>query len=85
MYLTQYPLLWVDRSVPLLLDRYHMKLSTATIQASIAQAGAVLGPSVAPIAGAVREAPVEHFEETGPRVGGRLRWLHSASTETLTW
>lgn len=60
---------------------YRVKLSTATIQASIAQAGRVLGPGVAQIAAAVREVPVAHFYETRRRMGGRSRWLHSASTD----
>jgi transposase len=57
VYLTQYQLLSVGRSVRLLSELYRVTLSTATIQAGIARAGAVLGPRVARIAAAVRVAP----------------------------
>lgn len=80
VYLTQYQLLSVDRSAQLLSDLYGVKLSTGTVQASIAHAGAALTR----IACAVRETSVVHFDETGQRVAGRLRWLHSASTERLS-
>ncbi len=39
VYLTQYPLLSVDRNAQLLTDLYGIKLSSGTVQASIAQAG----------------------------------------------
>jgi transposase len=36
------------------------------------------------IAALVAKAPVRNLDETGFRVGGRLQWLHTASTPTLT-
>jgi transposase len=36
------------------------------------------------IAALVAKAPVRNLDETGLRVGGKLQWLHTASTPTLT-
>ena len=85
VYLTQYQLLPMERTAQLLNDLYGLRLSPGTVQASIAQAAQGLAPTVASIAEAVKCAPVVHFDETGQRVGGRLRWLHAAVTATLSW
>ncbi len=44
-----------------------------------------LAPTVARIADAVPNARLAHFDETGMRVAGKLHWLHTAATQTLTW
>ena len=85
VYLTQQQLLPIERTAPILSDLFGVKLSAGSVQSSIAQAAQTLAPCVERIAVAVSAAPVVHFDETGQRVGARLRWLHTASTPLLTW
>jgi transposase len=85
VYLTQQQLLPIERTTQILSDLFGVKLSTGSVQASIAQAAQTLVPAVKQIAAAVSVAPVAHFDETGQRVGARLRWLHTACTPVLTW
>ncbi len=85
VYLTQYQLLPVERTSAVLGDLCGLPMSPGTIQACIAAAQRTLTPAVTLIAAAVTAAPVAHFDETGQRVAGRLRWLHAASTADLTW
>ena len=37
------------------------------------------------IAALVAKAPVRHLDETGFRIAGKTQWLHTASTQALTW
>ena len=85
VYLTQYQLLPMERTTQLLHDLYGLRLSPGTVHTSIAQAAELLAPTVTSIAEAVKSAPVAHFDETGQRVGARLRWLHAAVTVALSW
>ena len=85
VYLTQQQLLPIERTTQILSDLFGVKLSAGSVQASIAQAAQTLAPAVERIAAAVSVAPVAHFDETGQRVGARLRWLHTACTALLTW
>lgn len=85
VYLTQQQLLPIERTTQILSDLFGVKLSAGSVQASIFQAAQTLAPSVMRIAVAVSASPVVHFDETGQRVGARLRWLHTAGTHLLTW
>jgi transposase len=42
-------------------------------------------PALEAIYDQLRQAEVEHFDESGLRVAGQTQWLHVASTETLTY
>jgi transposase len=85
VYLTQQQLLPIERTAQILSDLFGVKLSAGSVQASIAHAAQTLAPSVMRIAVAMSASPVVHFDETGQRVGARLRWLHTAGTPLLTW
>jgi len=85
VYLTQGQLLPMERTAQILSDLFGVKLSAGSVHTSITQVTQMLVPSVMRIAAAVIASPVVHFDETGQRVGARLRWLHSAGTPLLTW
>jgi transposase len=50
----------------------------------VQEAAEVLAPTVAHIADLVAASPVQHADETGMRLEGRLHWLHVTSTRWLT-
>ncbi len=73
-----------QRAAELLYDWFGVRISTATLVAFVAQGAADLGPFLSDIHRQIRESEVVHFDETGARVDGRIRWLHAASTWRLT-
>lgn len=85
VYLTQGQLLPMKRTAQIVSDLFGVKLSAGSVHTSVIQAAQTLVASVMQIAAAVIASPVVHFDETGQRVGARLRWLHSAGTPLLTW
>ena len=88
LYLLDAQLLPYQRIADLFADLFDAPLSPGMLHKAQQSAGARLQPVVEKIRKALTQVPVAHFDETGFRVMGRLRWLHSASTALLgyyTW
>jgi transposase len=84
-YLNSYQLLPMARTCELLGDFYDHTPSTAFVGEANR---AVQQGSQAPLATIheqLQNADLVHFDESGLRIAGQLHWLHSASTETLTY
>lgn len=84
IYLVSYQHLPYERAAEILTDWVRAPISVATLQAFVAQGAEALGEFLDEIRAQLSRAEVAHFDETGGRVEGRLGWIHSASTETLT-
>jgi transposase len=68
------------RTAAALAELFGTPVSGGTVAAMAARAAAGLGGFLQRIRERVAAAPVAHFDETGLRVEGKLRWVHSAST-----
>ena len=84
IYLVCYQHLPYERAAEILSDWAGAPISVATLQAFVAQGAEGLEEFLEEIRSQLTRAEVAHFDETGGRVDGRLQWIHSASTDTLT-
>jgi len=73
------------RAAGLLADWLGAPLSPGTLVAFVKDGADDLGVFLDRVHEQISGSPVVHFDETGVRAGGRGRWLHSSSTETLTF
>ena len=73
------------RAAGLLADWLGAPLSAGTLVQFVKDGADDLGAFLDRVHEQIIDSPVVHFDETGVRVGGRGRWLHSASTQTLTF
>jgi transposase len=86
VYFNQYQLLPLERTGEVFETLYGQSLSEGTILEACQEVAEQAEPGNAAIKKHLteKEATV-HFDETGARVEGKLKWLHSASTALLTY
>jgi len=84
-YLNSYHFIPIARTCELLGDFYgHAPSWTLVSEANeLVEAGSA--PALAEIERQLLQSDVVHFDESGLRVAGQLHWIHSASTELLTF
>lgn len=86
VYFNQYQLLPLERTGEVFKELYGHALAEGTIlEACQEVAGQVEPGNVAIKKHLTEKEAIVHFDETGGRVGGKLQWLHSASTALLTY
>ncbi len=73
-----------ERACLTLLDVWRADVSTGTLVAWVDQAAAGLTEFDEQLRKLLISEPVLCLDETGARIAGRLHWVHSASSETLT-
>jgi transposase len=84
VYLHQYQLVPMQRTCELLADLCGCELSEGALTSWIELAAETLVPSMEQIKQGVLASPLQHADETGVRLGGKLHWLHVNSTGFLT-
>lgn len=85
VYLSQYQLVPMERICDALSDVFGAEgFSEGTLDSALDECHQSLAAIEETTKEGLRQAEVEHFDETGLEVGGKLNWLHVACTATLT-
>jgi transposase len=85
VYLHQTQLLPYARTVEVMYDLFHQKISEGTLANMIRRTAEKLVPLVEDIKQTVRSAPIIHVDETGMDVLPKRQWVHVYSTEEETY
>jgi len=85
IYMLHYQLLPEARLVALMADLFGVKLAAATIARMSRGCAEELKGFGEAVRDLVAGAAVKHMDETGFRIGGKMQWLHVASTAVLTF
>ncbi|MHC4687275.1 MAG: IS66 family transposase [Planctomycetota bacterium] len=85
VYLHNQQLIPLGRITQMMADLYSAPVSEATILDATRRCHDNLAPFEIAVKEALGNAPMLHVDESGVRSEGKLHWLHSASTETLTF
>ena len=85
VYLRDYQLLPFARCTQMLFDLFGATFCKATLARSLTECYTRLEPVTETIKKALIASPVLNCDETGMRVEGKLHWVHSVSTTTLTY
>ena len=84
VYLNQYQLIPYARTEEMLESLYGVSLCEGSLYNFNLQTYHALEETEAELKLAIRQQPVVHSDESGVRVGGKLNWVHAASTDELT-
>lgn len=86
VYLNQYQFIPLQRTKEIFSDLYGHGVGESTIVRATEEMTECVRPVNEKVKAQLTEGePVVHFDESGLRVSGKLQWLHSASTEQLTY
>ena len=85
IYLNTYQLIPVKRLAETFGDLFGVKLSEGTVVNMVSRAAHDYRGFADRVREAIILAQVKHMDETGPRIEGRLQWLHVACTRMLTY
>ena len=85
LYLVAYQHLPYARAARLMSDWLGAPVSTGTLAAFMSRGAEDLAPFLNEVHAQITASAVAHFDETGARAAGKLRWLFCASTDRATF